>query len=149
MKKRLILVALVPLLLPIFAHGADGDLGVGVILGEPTGLTAKLYLSSNDAVDLAASWSFRSELIYLHADYIRHFPKALGRDLEPLVLYAGIGGLVQLSNNPVVGARFPVGINFFLDDAPFEFFLELGPALLIVPETDFDFTGGIGVRYYF
>jgi hypothetical protein len=56
---------------------------------------------------------------------------------------------VQLSDNPAFGARIPLGLSFFIPDTQLELFLEIGPALLLIPETDFDFTGGIGARYYF
>lgn len=149
MKKILVITLVLFSLASVNAFSADGNLGLGIIVGEPTGVSGKLYLSGNDALDAAASWSFVNELLYVQADYIRHFPGALGRDLEPLTPYLGIGGLVILSDNLAVGARAPIGLSFFIPDTSFEIFLELGPSLLIIPETDFEFNGGLGIRYYF
>ena len=36
----------------------DSGFGAGFILGEPTGVSAKLWLSKDDAIDYAAAWSF-------------------------------------------------------------------------------------------
>lgn len=149
MKRKIIFVFLLVFTVGFAAQAADNSIGAGILLGEPTGLSAKMYISKNDAVDAAASWSFKNDVLYLHADYLRHFPGLFGRDLDPLTPYAGLGALLQLSDNPAVGLRFPVGLSLFIPDTQFEVFLEIGPAFLLIPETDFDFTGGIGARYYF
>lgn len=147
--KRIVLILLLFSSLFVMGLYAEGqNFGIGVIAGEPTGISAKMYLGQNEAVDAAASWSFKNEIIYLHADYLHHFPGALGKDLKDFTLYAGIGGLLQLGNTSAFGARVPVGINYFLPDFPLEIFIEIGPAILLFPETEFEFTGGIGARYY-
>ena len=149
MKHKFALGILLLTLLTFSLHAEANNLGLGIILGEPTGLSGKMYLSGNTAIDAAASWSFRNDNFYFHADYLRHFPGLLGRDLEPLTPYAGLGGLLYVHEDPMLGVRFPLGLSLFIPDTQFEVFLELGPGLLLIPETDFDFTGGIGARYYF
>ncbi len=44
-----------------------GTFGVGIILGEPTGISAKLYLSDNTAVDAAAGGATLGGGIHAHA----------------------------------------------------------------------------------
>lgn len=149
MKCKSVLVFLLLTMVVFAAPAADNSIGAGFMLGEPTGISAKMYISKNDALDAAASWSFKNDLLYLHVDYLRHYPGLFGRDLDPLTPYTGFGALVQLSDNPAFGARIPLGLSFFIPDTQLELFLEIGPALLLIPETDFDFTGGIGARYYF
>ena len=52
------------------SHAQDG-IGLGVILGEPTGFTFKTWTSRNTAVDAAAAWSFSENGSFqLHADYL-------------------------------------------------------------------------------
>lgn len=148
MRKTIVAILLVSVLGVIPLSAKEHGFGIGVIAGEPTGITAKTYLSGNDAVDIAASWSFVREAIYLHADYIRHFPGVIDRDFDDFILYAGIGGLIELGNENAFGARMPVGINYFFPELPIELFLEIGPAFLLLPETRFELTGGIGARFY-
>ena len=149
MRKTTALVLLMSAVFLLNLNAGEQKFGIGVIAGEPTGITAKLYLSENDAVDAAASWSFVNDMIYLRADYIRHFPGTIDKEFRDFVLYAGVGGLLKLDNDAAFGARIPIGVNYFSDSVPVELFIEIGPALLLLPETKFILTGGIGARYYF
>jgi hypothetical protein len=83
------------LLFALFAStslGQDKGFGLGIIAGEPTGISAKQWLSQRTALDLGLAWSFRhSGYFHVHADYLWHFPDAI-RAQERLVLYAGLGG---------------------------------------------------------
>lgn len=123
--------------------------GIGIILGEPTGLSAKKFVSSSTAFDAAAAWSFRHEAaLHLHADYLFHNYSLIAVEQGRLPLYYGIGGRIKLADDPLVGVRIPVGLSYEFADAPVDIFLELVPLLDLVPETDFDFNGAIGVRFY-
>ena len=108
MKRISIAVILVSVLGILPLHAKGQGFGIGVIAGEPTGVTAKTYLSGNDAVDMAASWSFIRDVAYLHVDYIRHFPGVIDRDFDDFILYAGIGGLIELGEENAFGARMPI-----------------------------------------
>ncbi|MEQ9265690.1 MAG: hypothetical protein RLN81_10745, partial [Balneolaceae bacterium] len=67
-----------------------------------------------------------------------------------LALYYGIGARVLLTDNDsVFGARIPLGINYLLADAPIDFFIEIAPIVNVIPDTDADGDGAIGVRFYF
>ena len=47
--------------------------GLGVIIGEPTGLSAKDWTSKTTALDLAAAWSFSHDsAFHLHGDLVWH-----------------------------------------------------------------------------
>ena len=55
------------------SRGSDkGTLGVGIILGEPTGITAKLYLKDDVAIQAAVGSAFIGGGLHLHADYVFH-----------------------------------------------------------------------------
>jgi len=49
----------------------------------------------------------------------------------------------------VLGVRIPVGLAYEFANHPFDIFVEIVPILDITPDTDFDFEGAIGARYYF
>jgi hypothetical protein len=124
--------------------------GLGVILGEPTGVSFKTWLKKTHAIDAAAAWSFgREDALHLHADYLIHNYSLLTFDKTTIPLYYGIGGRLKFENNSRFGVRFPVGITVFIREAPIDLFLEVVPILNLAPDTDFDMNAAIGARYYF
>lgn len=134
------------------AQDANKDLGIGFMVGEPTGLTAKSWTGDRNAIDIGVAWSFgRYEAITLQADYLWHNYNIFSEvDQGTLPLYYGIGGrLVFGDNNSYIGARVPVGINYLFEDAPVGLFLEVAPILNLAPATDFDIDGTLGARFYF
>lgn len=129
-----------------------GNLGVGVILGQPTGISAKLWNGRTTAFDAAAAWAINQDggAMHLHADYLIHNFELLQVEEGMLPLYFGIGGKVQLGPDVGFGIRVPLGISYiFNDDLPLDTFLEIAPTLDLMPSTGFSIDGGIGVRYYF
>ena len=68
-----------------------------------------------------------------------------------LPVYFGLGGRVVFreKHDDKVGIRFPLGINYIFDNAPFDAFLEIVPILDLTPDTDFDLEAAIGIRYFF
>ena len=134
------------------ASHAQNELGIGVILGEPTGLSAKKWLSSEHAVDAALAWSFSNDTrIQVHGDYLYHRVHFFNADEYEgrIPFYFGIGGRAIFGeNDTTIGARFPFGIGKTLDNAPIELFLEVVPILDLAPDTAFDLNAAIGARYY-
>jgi hypothetical protein len=50
---------------------AQKDFGIGIILGDPTGVSAKVYTGSENAFDFAAAWSFEGKgHLLFQADYL-------------------------------------------------------------------------------
>lgn len=130
-------------------EGRNG-LGIGVIIGEPTGISLKVWSSSTTAIDAAAAWSFKKEgKLHLHMDYLFHNFRLFKARHGKLPLYYGIGVRVKFEEETRVGVRFPVGICYILRETPIDIFFEIVPLLDVVPETEFNFNGSIGVRYFF
>ncbi|MGD8426229.1 MAG: hypothetical protein PVH63_01300 [Balneolaceae bacterium] len=155
--KKLLTVTLFSLFLTISfnslsqAQQADKNLGIGIMVGEPTGLTLKSWTSSQNALDVGLAWSLgRYDAINLQADYLWHNYNVFNEvDSGTLPFYYGIGGRVILAeNDAVIGARVPVGINYLFEDSPVGLFLEVAPILNVAPATDFDIDGSLGVRFY-
>jgi len=126
--------------------------GLGMIIGEPTGVSFKHWLSRKTAFDAGFAWSFagRGEELHIHADYLWHMPL---RSADPVVrrtnFYVGIGGRVRFENDSRVGARVPLGLVHFIKDTPLDVFIEVAPIMDLAPETDLSANGGIGLRYFF
>ncbi|HSD62473.1 MAG TPA: hypothetical protein VLB50_01710 [Ignavibacteriaceae bacterium] len=128
----------------------DHGFGMGIILGEPTGLSAKLWTTDDNAFDFAAAWSIRGEgNLLLQADYVWHFFNLIPVSSGKLPLYIGIGGRVVLANDAQLGVRIPFGMDYLFATAPVDIFVELVPILDLSPATDFGVGGGIGIRYWF
>ncbi|MEX0770100.1 MAG: hypothetical protein WD035_05155 [Balneolaceae bacterium] len=121
---------------------------IGIIIGEPTGLSAKFWSNDQSAFDVGLAWSFRgSGSIHLHADYLRH--QVLVPETNDLLFYYGLGGRMLFRDDPKVGIRIPVGLQYLIPQSRLSVFFELVPMLNLIPATEFDANGGLGVRYFF
>ncbi|HUX51491.1 MAG TPA: hypothetical protein VMW73_11880 [Spirochaetia bacterium] len=143
-------VFLVSLLIPGTLWARPQTAGIGIILGQPTGLSLKFWLDKTSAIDVAAAWSFLpSGALYAHADYLYHFYNLFPIKEGALPLYVGVGGSVTIMANPTIGIRIPVGIDYLFHNLPLDAFLEVGLGVSVFPATQVLGTGGIGIRYNF
>ncbi len=135
---------------PDVSLGQEKGLGLGVIIGEPTGISGKAWVSRTGAVDAGVAWSFRRRgRFHLHVDHLWHFPHKI-RTSEPFVLYAGIGGRLAVGRDDgIFGIRIPLGVAWWPHHATLDVFLELAPIFDLIPATELSANGGIGVRYFF
>jgi hypothetical protein len=134
-----------------------GNLGLGLIIGSPTGFSAKYLMGRTSAIEVNAGWSFIGNVgIHITGDYQHLFTGVVhdeyGNPLETVIPYLGIGGRFRIKDVEGdaefhVGVRMGGGIEYMLGDIGI--FLELYPVVNIIPSTDFDFEGGLGGRYYF
>jgi hypothetical protein len=148
MKKwMLILLACLVVVAPLAAVGNEGDISVGVLLGQPLGLTGK-YVIDND-LSVAALVGVDKKALAIHVDGHYAFDSL---SIEDIDLYPYVGAGVQLglaTGNFSMGLNVPVGISYYIADPAIEVFLELVPGLnLVNPFFDFNFGGGIGARYH-
>ena len=134
------------------AGSNTSDFGLGVMLGEPTGLTAKIWSGPNKAFDFGLAWSTgKNDGMTLQADYVRHRFDLIDVEQGSLPFYYGIGVRFRDRDNADsnVGVRFPLGLDYLFADEPFDIFLEVAPILDLTPDSDIDINGTLGVRYYF
>jgi len=128
----------------------DKGIGIGIILGEPTGISAKYWTHSTGAFDGAAAWSFIDEgAFHIHVDYLLHNFDLIKVPEGRLPFYYGIGGRIKASKDARIGARVPLGLAYLFNNAPVDIFLEIVPLLDLVPKTSFTINAAIGARYYF
>ena len=148
--RRIIYVAGLFLVFTLGAHAQGKGFGLGVIFGEPTGVSAKGWTSPRNAFDAGLAWSFRGDgYVHAHMDYLWHFGDVTTTD-ERVLPYVGIGGRVGGRNNSAIaGVRVPFGITWIPTNSRVDVFLEIAPILDLTPETDISANGGIGVRFYF
>lgn len=143
-------IVLMAILLSGTVAAQESGFGVGVILGEPTGLSCKFWTGSRTAIDGAAAWSFADEsALHLHADYLFHNFDLCELEKGKLPLYFGLGGRFKLEEDSKIGVRIPIGGAYIVEGAPLDIFLEIVPVLNLVPGTEFELNGAIGIRYFF
>jgi hypothetical protein len=129
--------------------------GFGIIVGEPTGLSMKVKMSENTAVDGALGWSFVDEgSVHIHGDFLLHDYSLISVDEGRLPVYYGVGGRIKLKNrdrgvdDDRVGIRVPVGLAYEFSSRQVDIFLELVPILDLTPKSRFSINAAIGVRYF-
>jgi hypothetical protein len=155
---------------------ANKTFGLGIMLGAPTGLSGKYYLSSDTALDFGVGtiYGYRHRRgLHIHVDHLWHPVSLVSADAFELPLYLGIGGRFLHGNRcyrydrgyceyyyrdyTAVGVRGPIGLAFDFNDAPIDIFFELAFVLDFVADRDsryddaiyFDVNGAVGFRYYF
>jgi hypothetical protein len=138
------------LLLVAPAASQGTGFGAGVIVGEPTGISLKNWLSRRTAFDIGVAWSFSNEdAVHIHADYLVHKFGVFKVEKGEMPLYFGIGGRIKFEDDVKVGVRIPIGTDYFFVDAPIDLFFEVVPLLELAPDTDVDVNAGLGIRYFF
>jgi hypothetical protein len=87
----------------------EKTLGLGVTLGDPTGVSGKLWLDDVHALDFAVGTfgyyrGYRYGGINVHADYLWHFYNVFGRNgsdaSRKLPIYFGVGGMFSTAGTP-------------------------------------------------
>ncbi len=136
------------------AWSRSRKIGLGLIIGEPTGFSFKNMNSKNVAIDGAFGWSFdNNSHIHIHGDILWHNWQILQRGLNirsgALPLYYGIGVRGRFGDISRVGVRFVIGISYLFEREPFDLFLEVAPIMDFAPRTEFNGNAAIGVRYWF
>ncbi|MBC7975988.1 MAG: hypothetical protein H7138_13535 [Myxococcales bacterium] len=141
-------------------RGTDkGTIGIGIILGEPTGITAKLYIKDDQAIQGAVGSAFIGGGLQVHADYVFHPYILQSRPSFVLPVYVGPGvRLINYTNgrddsSVAIGARLVGGLLFDFKNVPLDAFVEIA-AVLEYEFKDGEGAGltlnaGAGARYYF
>lgn len=127
------------------AQRAPGAVNVGLQVGDPGGVTAKLYRSRHRAYTGLFTTDGDGFTLYGHRLLERPLPDS------QLHVYAGPGLVVgtrtlnEKTPTPNLGLSGQVGLNFYAKR--FEVFLELTPVLRVVPSVTPEIGGSVGLRY--
>jgi hypothetical protein len=128
----------------------SNGIGVGLIVGEPTGISGKYWTGSTTAFDAALAWSFVDENAFqIHADYLFHNIRLITISEGKLPFYYGIGARLKTANDIKLGVRVPLGLAYLFQNVPIDIFVEVVPILDLIPKTDFQINAALGARYYF
>lgn len=129
-----------------------GHIGLGLMVGEPSGLNVKYWLNNTLALDAAAGGSFRDDAnFYVHGDLLVHkfdlIPVPQGQ--MPVYIGGGVFARFRDKRDNQVGIRVPVGVSYMFEQVPVDIFMEVAPGMDLAPSARADFTGGAGVRFWF
>lgn len=167
MSKKFILAAIFSFIVAgsLFAQTPRGrDFGFGVILGDPTGLTAKFWSTSENAFALSLGNSYFGAF-RVTGDFLWHFNAF---NTQTVKLYAGPGIAVGIGerggwfyrdkdgdrwwirddNGLGLGVRGIFGLNIIPRNTPLEFFIEAGVLVGLVPGFGGVGEGAVGFRFY-
>jgi hypothetical protein len=136
-----------------------GTFGVGIILGEPTGVTAKLYLKDDQALQAAIGAAFIAGGVQGHLDYVFHPVILQQKESFVLPLYVGPG--VWFFDHTGsrdehyfgIGLRAVVGLLFDFKTVPLDAFIEAAAVFDYGFKSAVGFEAhlnvGAGARFYF
>jgi len=153
------------------SFAANKTFGLGLELGEPSGLSGKYFLSDNGALDfgLGAIYShyYYGDGVHLYGDFLWHPISLTHAEAFELPLYIG-GGLRFWSfeycdpqicyDGSAVGIRVPIGISFDFNNAPLDIFIQLVPVIDFLngdyydryrDRTHIGIDLSVGIRYWF
>ena len=151
--------------------GGGQPFGLGVIAGEPTGGTLKLFLDDRFALQAHAAFLFFFDHKLVGSVDVLWYPSAItSNKWFDLLWYVGVGGAAGIDApwyesrggpredkewraNPAAWVRVPFGFSFFFVEVPVEAFVELGPSARLYPLDEFvdvlDPFVAVGGRWYF
>jgi hypothetical protein len=138
---------------------AQGSFGIGLIVGEPTGISWKYQLNDRHALDGALGFS-PFDRMRLHVDYLwlnrafndRQFTLSYGAGLAIGFGKRWVDGrrgvLCYVVQEAALAIRIPVGLSYQIPRTPLEAGLEIAPLLILGPEAGWGFDGGLILRIY-
>lgn len=141
--------------------GSPRPFGLGIQLGTFSGVTGKVYLRGRKtAVDFALGTAYGrslSDSVHAQVSFHEHFGPLTSGSGVTIPWRIGVGGWINAGSywvypnydNVIVGVRAPVGVDFDLEDAPVQFYVEVAFDLSIVPGVSGGLDASAGVRYYF
>ncbi len=152
MCSKRILIFLILIISISQAYAQRSGYGVGIIIGEPTGLSGKYWMDKETAVSAGLAYSFASNNrgISLHADLINHQYGVI-KSGYILPVYYGFGFRLRTKERTdgSFGVRGVVGLNWQRTDYPIDIFIEAAPVFILLPETGVAIDASLGARYFF
>ena len=142
-------------LLLLLAPAARAEFGIGLNLGDPTGIN--LRVGKNQTLEATAGWDLKKEgtNLVLLGNVLYHGSSVLSSPpLMAVVPYAGAGlgfWMWDSKNNDDddagVWMQVPLGLDFRFR-IPVEVTLHIDPGIDIVPKTSACIHWGLGIRYW-
>lgn len=129
----------------------ENRFGAGLMLGEPSGLSVKYWMSETLAIDGGLGASFhRDDGCQVHSDVLWHAFDLFSVPGGRLPLYFGGGARLKFRDgDDLFGIRIPVGVSYMLDSRPIDVFFEVAPIVDLAPSVRGDINVAVGARFWF
>jgi len=146
----------------LFAQSPEGrQWGLGIMVGDPVGLTVKDWISPENAFvfDVGSSYfgsprfdvnylwhfnAFRSRVATLYAGP----GAALGFGASHSFYYTNNGTLFRVDNNTGLGVRGVFGLSVIPQNSPLDVFFEVGLLIGLTPDFGAAVDASLGIRFY-
>ncbi len=153
---------------------ANKTFGLGLELGQPTGLTGKYFLSDSNALDFGFGYIYHSywygdDGIHVYLDYLWHPASLVSARPFELPFFIGVGGRFwdfDYCRGPrdcgyggsAFGVRIPLGVALDFNEVPLDIALNIVPTIDFVrgdyydryhDRTHFGIDVSIAIRYWF
>ena len=154
MRKKWSIVLCAAVAISAISSAQDKGIGLGVIVGEPTGISAKIWTTGWTALQFGLAWRsgdlFFGTRVRMSGDYLWHSFESI-RSTEQFPVFYGVGGEIASGgrNQAWLGIRGVAGITWLARKAPIDVFIQVTPVMILIPSTEFEMGGGIGIRYFF
>lgn len=142
------------------------DFGIGLFLGEPTGISFRWFFDDMMGIDALAAWGWGwdyHQKVIFHSDYLFRFYDLIPIPKGDTALYIGGGLQLGLFDHYrysvyyhdahdwwfLLALRLPGGILYQIKSFPIEIFFEMAFLFNILPAPAPDFNIGIGARFCF
>lgn len=150
MKKAALTLVLFGFLAGLSFAQSSHDVGLGLMIGEPTGISFKLWKRQTAAFDAGAAWSFvENKNFQIHGDFLLHNFGLFQVETGRMALYYGLGARMKFADDLTISLRIPIGLSYEFQRTPVELFLEVVPMVDLIPATQVQMAGALGFRYYF
>lgn len=130
---------------------ANKTFGLGIEIGEPTGLNGKYFLSESGALDFGVGWIYQhyyyDDGVHLYLDYLWHPTSLASSPSFELPFYVGLGLRYwdfEYCDGPfcydgsAIGIRVPIGLSIDFNSAPIDIFLQVVPVLDFLTDDYYD-----------
>jgi hypothetical protein len=132
------------------AFNAESGFGIGFILGTPTGFSGSLPIGPSNAINAALGYKVTgSANLHVQGDYVWIHKNILPVESGTISAYYGPGAFAVAAKDAFLGIRVVGGVDYRFAGPPIQVFLEIGPGINIIPDTEANVGGGLGLRYYF
>ena len=134
------------------AQSVENNWGIGIQLGQPSGLSIKKHNSAGMSADILLAWDLNDFFfVNLHGVWEKDISGAEGLHFVygPGV-FAGFKEHKPHRNDDdeiFLGISGTFGLAYYIDQ--FEIYLRLTPRLAVIESTDGDVGGGLGFRFFF
>jgi hypothetical protein len=148
--------------------GSASGTAIGMMLGEPTGITGKYWVTSEAAIDAGAGFSF-GDYFVIYSDYLVHMgAPAVSTDsdfFKIMDVYLGGGASIMIAGDGAkrekrgftnegvstlgFGLRVPIGAEWRMSNPALAPFVEIVPGFGLAPKLFLFYQACLGMRVYF